>query len=192
VFLATPFLLAQTPAEPPVVRFRNTVRLVEVDVVAKDKHGKPVADLEAQDFTLFDNGQPQKIKAMSVERGTPALAGAAVGSLAAELTAQPKPATFSNDHTANAAPTVILFDTLNTTRENQATMRTELMQSLDHIKEGTPVALLILGEDLTVVSDFTTARSPWPRRQAANLKFVRRGSVRRSQRTRRAMPPGTV
>jgi VWFA-related protein len=34
-------------------------------------------------------------------------------------------------------------------------MKTDLLKSLSHMREGTRVALLILGDDLTVVSDFT-------------------------------------
>ena len=36
-------------------------------------------------------------------------------------------------------------------------MKKALLQSLARMKEGNPVALLILGEDLTVVSEFTTS-----------------------------------
>lgn len=32
-----------------------------VNVVAKDRHGKPVADLSRDDFVLRDNGQEQRI-----------------------------------------------------------------------------------------------------------------------------------
>ncbi len=147
-------LMAQAPAEPPIVRFRNSVRLVEVDVVAKDRHGKPISDLEAKDFSLFDNGRPQKITHLSVERGPAEVAAEAT---AAETKSAPNPTTFSNLHPGNTTPTVILFDVLNTAAEDQPPMRRELLQSLHHIKDGTPVALLILGDDLTVVSDFTSS-----------------------------------
>jgi VWFA-related protein len=43
------------PAQEP------KVRRLGVDVVVTNTQGKPVAGLEAQDFTAFDNGQPQKI-----------------------------------------------------------------------------------------------------------------------------------
>ncbi len=71
LLLASCVLHAQTPTDAGTVRIRNTVRLVEVDVIAKDKHGNPVKDLEAKDFTLLDNGKVQKITRVTVEQGTP-------------------------------------------------------------------------------------------------------------------------
>jgi VWFA-related protein len=41
---------------------RTTTRLVEVAVVATDKHGRPITDLKSSDLALFDNGRPQRVK----------------------------------------------------------------------------------------------------------------------------------
>ena len=38
-----------------------TSNLVSLDVIVKDKRGKPVTDLKAEDFTVSENGVPQKI-----------------------------------------------------------------------------------------------------------------------------------
>jgi VWFA-related protein len=155
--LAGPFLVvasirAQNPSDSPPVTIRSNVRLVQVDVIASDKHGNPVAGLEAKDFTLFDDGVPQKVSRVSLERGAgEKSSGEAAG--AQELGAR----IFSNTHPDNVVPTVILFDVLNTSIEDQSSMKKGLLQSLNRLKEGTPVALLILGDDLTVVSDFTTS-----------------------------------
>jgi len=145
---------AQTPADSPTVTIKSSVRLVQVDVIAKDKHGNPIPGLEAKDFTLLDDGKPQKISHLSIERAESSTSGekAAPGS-----TNHLTPTAFSNSHPENAVPTVILFDVLNTAVEDQPAMKKGLLQSLNGIKEGTPVALLILGDDLTVVSDFTTS-----------------------------------
>ena len=148
--------MAQTAGDFPTVTIRSSVHLVEVDVIATDRHGNPVPGLEAKDFTLLDDGKPQKISRLSVQ---------ASGSLATEkLTHEPPdrftPVFSSNTHPENLVPTVILFDALNTAQEDQASMRKGLVQSLNHFREGTPVALLILGDDLTVVSDFTTSTIP--------------------------------
>jgi VWFA-related protein len=141
--------------------------MVEVDVVAKDKHGHPVADLEPKDFTLLDDGQPQKITRISVERGT---SEANVGQAATDPSKPNAQTVFSNTHPGNLSPTVILFDMLNTAVEDQAPMKKGLLDSLRHLKEGTPVALLILGDDLTVVSDFTTNTISLA--NAANSRFM--------------------
>jgi VWFA-related protein len=148
------FTRAQTPADSPTVTIKSSVRLVQVDVIAKDKHGNPIPGLEAKDFTLLDDGKPQKISHLSIERAESATG---VEKAASGSTHDPTPTAFSNSHPENAVPTVILFDVLNTAVEDQPAMKKGLLQSLNGIKEGTPVALLILGDDLTVVSDFTTS-----------------------------------
>src|SRR2546421_5357593 len=39
-----------------------TSNLVSLDVIVKDKKGRPITDLKAQDFTVTENGVPQKIE----------------------------------------------------------------------------------------------------------------------------------
>src|ERR1700682_1764608 len=36
--------------------------LVNLDVIVKDKKGKPITDLRPEDFTVSENGVPQKIE----------------------------------------------------------------------------------------------------------------------------------
>src|SRR5688572_7624846 len=52
-----------TAAQDDVIRI-NT-RLVEVDVVVRDKNG-PVTNLAKDDFTLLDNGKAQRVDVFSV------------------------------------------------------------------------------------------------------------------------------
>lgn len=49
----------QTPAPDDVVRI--TTNLVQVDAAVTDKKGRPVTDLRAEDFELYEDGRPQKI-----------------------------------------------------------------------------------------------------------------------------------
>jgi VWFA-related protein len=148
-------LLGSQNSEPPTLRIKKTVRLVEVDVIAQDKRGNPVTGLTAKDFILRDNGHEEKISRFSVEQENTGTTGNASTSVAES---QPtRPATFSNTHPANVAATVILCDLLNTAPEDQPGMKKQLLQSLNHLKPETPIALLLLGDDLTVVSDFTTS-----------------------------------
>ena len=46
--------------------------LVEVGVVIRDDHGKPVRGLKQEDFLVFDSSRPQKISHFSVEEESPA------------------------------------------------------------------------------------------------------------------------
>src|ERR1700704_3126347 len=39
-----------------------TSNLVNLDVIVKDKKGKAITDLKPADFTVFENGVPQKIQ----------------------------------------------------------------------------------------------------------------------------------
>src|SRR5579871_6095996 len=50
--------------------FKLRVNLVQVHVVIRDSHDKPVENLKKEDFQLFDQGKPQVITNFSVE--TPA------------------------------------------------------------------------------------------------------------------------
>ncbi|HYM78361.1 MAG TPA: VWA domain-containing protein [Candidatus Dormibacteraeota bacterium] len=154
VVIAVCPLMGQTPTDSPSIKIKSAVHLVQVDVIAKDKHGHPVPGLEAKDFRLYDDGKPQTIARVSVE-GDSSRAGGE--STVPEAMDRQNPTIFSNTHPGNAAPTVILFDVLNTPLEDQPSMKKALLRSLNQLKEGTPVALLILGEDLTVVSEFTTS-----------------------------------
>src|ERR1700722_2870829 len=56
--LLLPLLPAQTPDSQPI---RTATHLVVLNVVATNKHGNAVDDLQRGDFTLRDNGRQQKI-----------------------------------------------------------------------------------------------------------------------------------
>jgi VWFA-related protein len=62
----------KTPAQPPVMAtgatFQANANLVIVDVTAKDKSGKPVEGLRQEDFTVLEDGKPQKIAVFEYQR----------------------------------------------------------------------------------------------------------------------------
>ncbi len=66
VVSGAPILIAsQTPQEvqpkPKAPRFSATATAVVLDVVVRDKRGRPVTDLSAADFEIFEDGKPQKV-----------------------------------------------------------------------------------------------------------------------------------
>src|ERR1700744_2412056 len=67
--------IAQTPAPQPqaakgdqgLYRMRIESELVLVNVVARDKQGKPITDLKQSDFTILEDGKAQKISSFDFE-----------------------------------------------------------------------------------------------------------------------------
>jgi VWFA-related protein len=126
--------------------------MVVVDVVATDNKGVPVADLQAGDFTVQEEGQEQPVRAFSFHQPEPASSAATV--------APPKlPAGyFSNtpQYKTNGALNVVLLDSLNSTLLNQASMRDAMIKFMEKLPAGQPIAIYLLGNKLTLVQDFTS------------------------------------
>ena len=123
--------------ETPVLRV-NT-RLVEVDVVVHSK-GEAVADLKQDDFTILDNGKPQKVAAFNIisSRTT---AGKSIplppGVVSNRLNTGQEP----------AGTTVVLYDMLNTAPEDQSYGREALVRYLDTLQSRGPLRALLAGKD---------------------------------------------
>jgi hypothetical protein len=63
--ISLPFLFAAIAWAQDTPTFSAGTKLVQVDVVARNKDG-PAAALTKADFTVLDNGKPQKISCFSV------------------------------------------------------------------------------------------------------------------------------
>jgi VWFA-related protein len=128
---------------------RTTTSLVEVRVVAEDKHGKPVADLKKSDFQVLDNGRPQAIRLFAAYRG-PAAA------------APPKAA--GDDPSENSSPTpsdyaLILLDWLNTSYGNRIFVQEKVLQLLKDYQPRQRLAVFVLSRNNPrLLSDFTYDR----------------------------------
>lgn len=151
----TSFLLLirfAAPAQEPDIVLRVTSRLVQVSVIAQDKHGKPVRDLTRDDFQLLDNKTQRQISVFSLETSEPAPPSAP--------TPPPNPLSFSN-RTGRAlskviAPTVVVIDGLNTDPDDFTYARVSVIEFLRKMHPGDPVALyMINGPQAVVVHDFT-------------------------------------
>ena len=146
---------AQTPSskqpnsEMPTVQ--STTRLILVDAVVTDNHSHPVADLAATDFTVLENGKPQKVSVFSYESPeTKAKSAPPPPVPAGVVTNRPDP--------RQAAPIVVLLlDGLNTPSSQQLFVRQEMLKYLGDLKPSNArMAVLALGSDLAVLQDFTT------------------------------------
>ncbi|MEN6601014.1 MAG: VWA domain-containing protein [Bryobacteraceae bacterium] len=58
----------QQPIPQGAFKFETTTQLVVVNVGVKDKGGKPVEGLKASDFTITEDGKPQKISVFEFQR----------------------------------------------------------------------------------------------------------------------------
>ncbi len=58
-------------AQPPTVK--TSVEEVLLDIIVRDKKGKPITDLKAEELTVIDNGAPQTITSFRLVRGAEAI-----------------------------------------------------------------------------------------------------------------------
>ena len=139
----------QSTASPSLPVIRATTRLVVVDVVATNSKGEPLEDLTADDFTLLEDGKPQKIGGFSFQHVTPASVRASVVHGANFFTNTPQ---YKDATTLN----VILLDTLNANLSGKISAREYLIKYLATEPALQPTALFALDTKLTLLSDFTT------------------------------------
>jgi len=65
---------AQAPPNPQIPTVRTTVDEVLLDLIVRDKKGKPVTDLKPQDLTVSDNNTKQTITSFRLVSGAEAIA----------------------------------------------------------------------------------------------------------------------
>ena len=113
------------------------------------QQGQAVTDLNQDDFTVFDNGKPQKVAAFNIisSRTTPGKSvplppGAVSNRL---ITEGQEP----------AGITIVLYDMLNTAPEDQCLGAQALVHYVDTLQSGDHFALYSLEKTLSVIQDFT-------------------------------------
>lgn len=138
-------------ASAPELTLKITTRLVVVDVVARDKKGQVIPDLQAADFKVTEDGKEQKISVFNFQH--PA-AGEALPALPVKL----PPGVYRNTprYQPNRALNVLLVDALNTTFLNQVYVRMEMVKFLEKLPQGQPIAIYTMGRKLRMLQDFTT------------------------------------
>jgi VWFA-related protein len=154
----TPAQSAQKDQQPATVYesatvLKATTRLVVLDVVATDKKGNAVTDLEKGDITVLEDGDEQQIRVFSFQQPSVHSAGAAPQPA---FTLPPNVFTNVPRYSGSNALNVVLLDGLNTTLPHQAYVRDQMVHYLEKMPEGQPVAIYMLGSKLTLLQDFTT------------------------------------
>ena len=132
---------------------RATTHLVQLDVVVTDSSGQPLrTPLAEKDFTILEDGQPQKISFFSYQQLDNAQRQQALPQLPPYVTTN-RP----EYQRAAGPPIVLLLDGVNTPVENQIVVRQQMLNFLaDHFDPRMRIAVFLLGNELTVLQDFTS------------------------------------
>jgi VWFA-related protein len=138
--------------------FRSSVRLVNVTVIAHDSAGRPVMNLTAADFQVFEDGKEEKIEVFAIDADH-AVQTATTASPTAPTLA---PNIFTNRQQTRdgGGVTVVLFDRLNSDWDDQKRARDQILKLLAKAQPRDRIALYVLESDtVTVLHDFTSDAS---------------------------------
>ena len=153
VLLQLPVLAQQQTADPQAkdspATLRTNVHLVVLDVVAVDDHGRPVADLNRDDFVVLEDGKPQQLKQFENRVAAPEPPASDAAAPLATNEYKNVPTKIPN------AVNIILLDTLNTQTQDQGEARRHLVSFLRAMPKGRQVALYGLDTKLHLIQDFT-------------------------------------
>jgi VWFA-related protein len=150
--------LQQKPAGDDQDVIRITTNLVQVDAVVT-KDGKPVTDLKAEDFEIFEDGRPQSITNFSYISNVPGIASSTT-------VASKPPARM--DTTAPVIPTVprpheahrtiaLVVDDLGMSAESVSHARQQIRKFIDEqLEPNDLVAIIRTGGEVGALQQFTT------------------------------------
>jgi len=144
---------AQEGSNAPSPTIKVTTHLVQVDVVVTNGKGEPVPGLTLDDFTILEDGKPQKLASFTAH-GT----GTGASSSAAEKARSLPPGVFSNRGVKNdeGAITIILLDALNTPMLDQAYTREQMLKYVKTQHQSAQrTAILGLTNNLLLLQDLT-------------------------------------
>jgi VWFA-related protein len=117
----------------------------------RDGRSRPVTDLAAGDFQVFEDGQEQKISLFSAQPQAAA---------SAPVSGHPAVASVSNAIGAPGGVVVILFDRLNTAWADQSQARRHIIKYLSEVAPTDRVGLYVLDSTtVSIVHDFTSDAS---------------------------------
>jgi VWFA-related protein len=168
--------IPSSPADTSAANYslKVTSRLVDVGIVAYDRKNRPVTDLKASDFEVYDNGQKQEIRSFSQDAAQAAMAETAqqVADSAVPSSAEPNPASepkeFSNRAGNEPGPspapstnfTILLIDESHIAWTDMNSARGQILKFLASLAPGERVGLYTMsGLGFRVLSEVTTDHS---------------------------------
>ena len=152
------FLLAAIPVHPQDKKpnksdqdvIKVTSNLVSLDVIVKDKKGKPVTDLKAEDFTVSENGVPQKIEFFDSTLSTLGVTGQSTDAAASTKQKPQSPAGFPRNIVA------LVLDGQSTELANLKHVREGMLKYIrERITDHDSVALFSISSGLQLLQPFT-------------------------------------
>jgi VWFA-related protein len=143
---------ASTPADAPSdpQRFGAATTAVVVDVIVRDKAGRPVTDLKAADFQLLEDDQPQEIGNVTLV-APPATLGAAAG------TAPAGAPTAASAIVPAATFVALVFDRLSP--EGRALAWKGSQAYLESARDNDFAGVFVVSNRLETVQTYTTDRT---------------------------------
>lgn len=151
---STPAKTDATLDVTPTLTIRTGTQVVALDVVVTDNAGKLVKGLQQSDFSVTEDGKPQRVKFFK-EFTQGQVEAAAAAALPARDPLPPN--VFSNYALPpeNEAVTVVMLDLLNTPITDQMRAQDELVAFLKKKPKNTKVAVCVLGNQLQMIQGFT-------------------------------------
>jgi VWFA-related protein len=134
------------PAGPGAATFRAATHQVLIDVVVTDHSGHFLPNLKPADFTILEDGKPQKVVAFAMHA-----ASLAPPKPAARYTLPPNQYTNYSVADPEKPITIVLMDVLNTVVQDQAYAHKQMIEFLKALPGGQRVALFALGTRLRMV-----------------------------------------
>src|SRR5690242_4658953 len=151
---------AGTQQNPQSADGAPTVRVgaeeVLLDVVVRDKRGRPVTDLKAEEIEVFEDGVKQKVTSFRhVSADLPAVAGGADSNPTGAPGGQPKSAQLDPVRQINLV--TMVFERLN--NEGRLQARDAAQEFLKtELKQNVMIAVFALDQRLAVLQQFTNDR----------------------------------
>jgi VWFA-related protein len=151
-FIAAPTagLLAQSSQTAPPYVLRTETREVLTDVVVTDRTGKPVQDLSASAFHIYDDGHEQKLTSFTEHNTRDANLN---------LAAAPSDGSFDNaflQH-APAVLNVLLLDLTTMAIEDQMSLYGQMKRLVDRLPPDRPMAIFArMGPSVVEAQSFTS------------------------------------
>ena len=144
---------AQQPDGQQPPRIRTGINYVRVDVIVTDKKGEPVTDLTPEDFSVSEDGKPQKIDAFDVVK---------IDGVASEIASGP-PRAIKNDFDEEREASrpevrlfVILLDDYHVRRGNDLSVRRPLIDFIE--KQLAAADMVAIMYPLTPITDLRFSR----------------------------------